>query len=173
MAELTERQIKEQDIDWYCLVKGRLTHIASMGGMIPRPFRDREILRLLQDAVAGIEPFTEVKLNMPNIQSQIEKGYEYLQDVMIRQAIEEANNNNPGFVYLDNYELAVRLYASTFVDKARRGFCSYARLESAEKSEYVLIAEPASHVEYKAGEIQLAKLECKVEDEGRRIIINA
>ena len=165
MAALTERQIKEADIDWYCLVDGRPAHIASMGGMIPKKFRDREKLRAVQDAVAQIEPFTEVRLNLENIQSQIEKGYEYLQDEMIGQALEEANGNNSGFLYLDGQDLAVRLFASTFVEKARRGFRSFARREGSDGNEYILIAEPLSPVEYK-----LAELECEVRDNGVRIV---
>ncbi len=173
MADLTERHIKEQDIDWYCLVNGSPTHIASMGGMIPKSFCDREKLRMLQDAVAQIEPFTDVKLNLENIQNQIEKGYEYLQDDMIRLAIEEVNRKNPGFMYLDGQELAVRLFASTFVEKARRGFRSFARQERVDGNEYVLIAEPIIPVEYKAGILKFVELECEVRDEGTRIVFRA
>ena len=172
MAELTERHIKETDIDWYCLVKGRPTHIASMGGMIPKSFRDREKLRTLQDAVAGIEPFSEVRLNIENIQSQIEKGYDYLQDEMIRRALEEVNAKNSGFMYLEGQTLAIRLFASTFVEKARRGFRSFARREGTDGNEYILIAEPANPVEYKSGVFQLAELECEVKNEGGSIVFN-
>ena len=168
MAELSERKILESDIDWYCLINGRPTHIASMGGMIPKQFRDRGKLRMLQNAVAGIEPFAEIKLNLDYIKTQIEKGYEYLQDEMIRKVIEEVNKNDPGFLYLDGNELAVRLFASTFAERARRGFRSFAR-GGVEGKEYVLIAEPVSPVTYKAGEYQLVELVCSVNDEGRRI----
>lgn len=170
MAELTERQINEADIDWYCLVDGRPTHFASMGGMIPKGVRDREKLRILQDAVSQIEPFAEIRLNMENIQSQIEKGYEYLQDEMIRQALEEANAKNSRFLYLEGQALAIRLLASTFVEKARRGFCSFARLEGTDGNEYVLIAEPATAIDYKAGVFQLLRLECEVKNNGNRIV---
>ena len=98
MAELSEREIKELDIDWYCLVNGVPTHIASMGGMIPQSFREREQLRIIQDSVAQIEPFSDVRLNNENIQLQIAKGYEYLQDGMISNAVESANRNNPGLL---------------------------------------------------------------------------
>lgn len=172
MAELTERHIKETDIDWYCLINGKPTHIASMGGMIPKSFRDREKLRTLQDAVAGIEPFSEVRLNLENIQSQIEKGYDYLQDEMIRRALEEANANNSGFMYLDGQALAIRLFASTFVEKARRGFRSFARREDTDGNEYILIAEPASPIEYLPGVLQLAELECEVRDESGSIMFS-
>ena len=172
MAELTERHIKETDIDWYCLVKGSPTHIASMGGMIPKSFRDREKLRTLQDAVAQIEPFAEIRLNLEGIQSQIEKGYEYLQDETIRRALEEVNAKNSGFMYLEGQALAIRLFASTFVEKARRGFRSFARREGADGNEYILIAEPATPVEYKPGVLQLAELECEIRDKSGSIVLS-
>ena len=166
MAELTERQIKEQDIDWYCLVNGRPAHIASMGGMIPKKYRDRAVLRLQQHAVALMDPFSEVRLNDAVILTQVAKGYEYLQDAMIRDAIIEANKSNPGFVYLKDYELAIRLFASTFVEKARRGFRSFARKENVNGNEYVLIAEPTIPVKNDLGGLGLEELKCEVRNEG-------
>ena len=171
MAGLTERQVKELDIDWYCLVNGVPTHIASMGGTIPAKFRYREMLRKQQDLVAHLEPSAEVKLNMQVIESLTEQGYEYLQDQMISNAIEEANRNHPGFVYLRDYKLAIRLFAATFVEKARRGFRSFARREDAEGNEYVLIAEPAIPIKNDFGGLGLEGLECEVHDEGRTIVL--
>ena len=171
MAKLTERQIKEQDIDWYCLINGRPTHIASMGGMIPLDFRDRENLRWSQEMVAGMRYVAETRLNLENIQRMVDKGYEYLQDQMISEAIYNANMNNPGFVYLEGVDLPVRLFASSFVEKARRGFQSFARLESDEGNEYLLIAEPEETVNIAEirDELQLAELKCRVIDDGGRI----
>ncbi len=169
MAELTERQIKEQDIDWYCLVNGRPTHIASMEGFIPKKFRDREELRLQQDSVAMMEPFADVKLNTDTIKTQIAEGYEYLQDELMREAVVEANRGNPGFAYLKNEILPIRLFASTFVEKARRGFRSFARREGAEGNEYVLIAEPSTPVEYNGGQHPLVELECEQDADGNSI----
>lgn len=170
MADLSERQIKEQDIDWYCLVNGKPTHIASMGGMIPLLFRDREKLRKMQDLVASIMPFAEASLSTKNIESQIAKGYGYVQDQMIRAAIEEANRNNPGFVYLRDYELPVRLYASTFAEKARRGFRSYARIENVEENKYILIAEPSILYNYRENHLNLLQLDCEMKDDGECIV---
>lgn len=159
------------DIDWYCLVKGVPTHIASMGGSIPAKFRDREKLRRHQDIVANLIPFAEVKLNMEVIGSLTTKGYEYLQDQMISSAIEEATRNHPGFVYLQDFELPIRLFAATFVEKARRGFRSFARKEDAEGNEYVLVAEPTIPIKNGFGEIGLEELECEVRDEGETIVL--
>lgn len=169
MAELTERQVKEQDIDWYCLINGRPTHIASMGGLIPKKFRDREELRFQQDSVALMEPFADVKLNTDAIKTQIAEGYEYLQDELIRAAVVEVNRDNPGFAYLNDEELPIRLFVSTFVEKARRGFRSFARCEGTEGNEYVLIAEPSTPVEYKGSQYPLMELECVIEADGNSI----
>ena len=171
MTEFTERQIKELDIDWYCLIQGKPTHIASMGGVIPKKFRDRKVLRLQQDMVAMMTPIMEVKLNMDNIQNQIADGYEYLQDKMIKEAIENANRNNLGFAYLIDYELPVRLYASTFVEKARRGFRSFARREGKEGNEYVLIAEPSKPFVFNVEQLNLQELECKHRNDGNSFVI--
>lgn len=171
MANLEEWQIIEHDIDWYCLVNGQPTHIASMGGMIPEQFRDSEQLWLNQTTVAKIEPFVEVHLNIKVIESQVAKGYEYLQDQSMRRAVENANRNHPGFLFLEGFDLAIRLFASTFVEKARRGFRSYARLEGEEGNVYVLIAEPAKPTDCYKGELHLDALECKADDKCERIVI--
>lgn len=171
MADFTEREIKELDIDWYCLVHGTPTHIASMGGLIPKDFRDRKDLRHNQDGVAVMELVEDVNLNVDNIRSQIEEGYSYLEDEMIRETIERVNINNPGFVYLRDYELPVRLFAATFVEKARRGFRSYARIEGLEENVYILIASPLNPVELNMNQLQLHELECEQIDEGNRIRI--
>ena len=170
MSQFSERQIKGMDIDWYCLVNGVPTHIASMGGGMPVQFRERENLRLLQDAVAVMEPFAEARLNIEFIHNQTAEGYDYLQDEMIREEVENANRNHSGFQYLRNYDLAVRLFASTFVEKARRGFRSFARREGAEGNEYVLVAKPANPVDIIEGLPQLEALECEIRNEGSTII---
>ncbi len=171
MSKLSERQIKELDIDWYCLVNGVPTHIASMGGTIPAKFRDREKLRRCQDIVALLETSAEVKLNLEVILRLTAEGYEYLQDQMISNAIEDANRNNAGFVYLRDFELPIKLFAATFVEKARKGFRSFARREGAEENEYVLIAEPIKPIKIDFGEYGLEMLECEVRNEGMTIVI--
>jgi len=103
-----------------------------------------------------MDPIAEVTLNIENIQSQIREGYEYLQDEMISSAIVDANKNNPDFVYLRDYELTVRLFASTFVNKARKGFRSYIRKEGVEgKDEYILIAEPTEPFQFENNQLGL------------------
>jgi len=173
MAKLTERQVKEQDIDWYCLINDQPTHIASMGGMIPWIFRDRDELRIRQEMVASLGYVTDARLNMENIQRMVDNGYEYLQDELISDAIYKANLNNPGFAYLDGYNLPIRLFASTFVEKARRGFRSFARLESNEGNEYLLIAEPVKSVcSVEIRELlRLTELPCDLKDKGGRVVI--
>ena len=163
--------IRESDIDWFCLVNGQPTHIASMGGMIPKQFCDSKELRSIQTVVAKMEPFVEVRLNYEILQSQVAEGYEYLQDEIIRVAVEEANKNNPGYLYLSGMEIAIRLFASSFVEKARRGFRSFAKLEGEEADVYVLIADPVNPLEYWEGMPELRSLKCELLDEGRRIVL--
>lgn len=121
--------------------------------------------------VANLVPSAEVKLNMEIIESLTAEGYEYLQDKMISKAIEEANGNHPGFALLRDHKLPIRLFAATFVEKARRGFRSFARREDAEGNEYVLIAEPAMPIKNDFGEFGLEELECEVLDEGATIVL--
>lgn len=147
MVLLTETYIKERDVDWYCLVDGVPAHFASMGGMIPERFRDKSILRHNQDVVATMSVLCDARLNIENIEQQITDGYDYLENESLKRLVESYNKNNPGFIYLNEYRLPVRLYASSFVEKARRGFRSYARKEYGNGNEYVLIAEPVSSID--------------------------
>lgn len=82
MSKLTNHEIREHDIDWYCLVNQKPVHIASMGGMIPRSFHDRAKLRELQRKVAEMKPFTEAILNYDTVNRLITTGYEYLEMVI-------------------------------------------------------------------------------------------
>ena len=139
-----------------------------MGGMIPGEFRERKKLRPIQEFVAKMEPFTKVILMSENIKGFVEKGYEYLDDEMIREAVEMANEDLPGFKYLhsEGYDLPTCLFASTFVEKARRGFRSFARLEYAEVDKYILIAEPEKLVDYKGYNLCLEELDCQQSENG-------
>jgi hypothetical protein len=171
MADLTEQQMKERDIDWFCLINGHPSHMASMGGVLPGKFRNREVLRRQQDLVAQIQPFVDAQLNINNIQTQLKEGYEYLRDQTINSAIVEANRDNPVFLYLKDYDLPVRLFASTFVEMARRGFWSYVRRDDVENNEYLLIAEPVGPVGYEWKPLRLMELEYKQGVVGNSIII--
>lgn len=41
-----------RDIDWFCIVNGIYVHLASVGGILPMSFRNRDTLRTLQHNVA-------------------------------------------------------------------------------------------------------------------------
>lgn len=171
MAGLSERQIKEQDVDWFCLIAGRPAHIASMGGVIPKAFCDLGELRMHQELIATMDPVAEVRLNDEIVETMVSDGYDYLQDIIIKEAIEAANRDNPGFVYLDGFSLPVRLFASSFVEMARRGFRSYARREGKEKDEYVLIAEPKEDVRFEMPPLGLKELRCGLQNGGSVIVL--
>ncbi len=170
MYNYTEEQAKERDIDWFCLSNNRPTHIASMGGKIPNDFLNMESLRYQQERVALIAPLHEASLNLSAIQGEVKEGYEYLEDEIVRGIVFETNSNNPGFEYLQDYSLPIRLYASTFVEMARRGFYSYARIERAEGNRYVLIAEPYNPLGGdKLSQLHLRELDCEQIDGGIEI----
>ncbi len=172
MYQITEEHIKERDIDWFCLINNYPCHIASMGGMIPNRFLDIEKLRYQQNRVARIEPSFEVGLHLNVIQSQVMEGYGYLQDEMIRDIVVDANRNNPGFKYLNDYSLPIRLYASTFVEMARRGFYSFARIAGNKDNRYALIAEPCNPLNGdELRRLYLDELKYELYDDGDSIII--
>lgn len=122
--------------------------------------------------IARMTAFTEVRLNINNIESQIADGYDYLEDKMIREAVESANRNHPGYVYLSNYKLPIRLYASSFVEKARRGFYSYAKKDGTNENEYILIAKPDTPCKYDDIGLLLKPLKYLQSDGDAIIIIN-
>lgn len=170
MSDFSERQLEELDIDWFCLIDGIPTHFASMGGTIPSGFRDRRVIRRLQKTIATMDPITEARILQERVEDQIREGYGYLEDETIREAIIMANENNPGFNYLEGHNLPIRLFASSFVEMARRGFRSYARREGVEGNEYVLIAEPVAGIRFDLANVRLRELNCKPLDDGVRIV---
>lgn len=59
-----------------------------------------------------------------------------------------------------NWALEVRLYASSFVDKARKGFCSYARV--GQSNEWFQVAKPDNELDLKSVDLQLPILNLNV-----------
>lgn len=145
MATMSNPEMLGHDNDWYCTINGYPTHIASMCGIIPRAFRDLDNLRRIQLAVANIPMSKEVVPNDQFIDSQINIGYEYLQDGEIAQEILRLNQETPCFNLFPDWPLSKKLYACTFLEKARKGFYSYALVEG-EINRYYLVASPGEHL---------------------------
>lgn len=140
MSLITRNEQENLDIDWYCSINGHPVHIASMGGVIPEPFSERETLRKIEDSVINLPYIAEVKLNHQVVEQETAEGYNYIIENQLSQYIEETLAYLPSFNYNRYWSLHTRLYVCSFVDKARKGFYSYAKI----KEHYVLIAQPTT-----------------------------
>lgn len=163
MRNLGGTEITEFDNDWYCIINNHPVHIASMGGNIPVQFRDIESLRKMQYQIGNMPYITGVTLNLNLINNEIAGKYSYLQNMQLRTLIEELNRINDNVTYNMNWALEVRLYASSFVDKARKGFYSYARV--GQSNEWFQVAKPENELDYKSLELSLPILKLNVEDQ--------
>lgn len=145
---LTLYEQKQLDLDWYCLINGYPSHITSMGGYIPAPFCYRYELREIADAVIALPDICDIELNEGHIYENIQTGYDYIErldnlgpsDNYFSIFIEDLIERIPSCDLDGEYPIAFRLYASSFVHKARKGFYSYARV--GESDIYELVASP-------------------------------
>lgn len=163
MRDLRGSEITEFDNDWYCIINNHPVHIASMCGNIPIHFRNLEALRRLQKQIADLQYITMVSLNLNLINNEIIGKYSYLQDRQLRTLVEELNRTNNNVTYNMNWTLEVRLFANTFVDKARKGFYSYARV--GQTNEWFLVAVPEIELDWRASELDLNVLELDAGDQ--------
>ena len=138
MSKLTKKEQENNDIDWYCSINGHSVHIASMGGLIPKQFCERAPLRELEETVIKLPYISEVELNEDVVTQEAKVGYGYIDRYDLSKYIEEKLAEFPSFNYNPNWNLSTRLFTYSFVDKARKGFYSYARIGNS----YVLIASP-------------------------------
>lgn len=141
MAILGLQQIYEYDNDWYCSIKGLPVHFASMGGYIPLQFRDMVNLRKNQDYVAHLDYISEIEVNDAFVEHETAIGYEYLEEQGISEMILSLNQDNPNLNFIQVWSLKKKLYASTFIDKARKGFYSYALVDGTTNL-FELVASP-------------------------------
>lgn len=144
MSKLTRYEIEGADNDIYCTFNGLPVHIASMGGNIPDRFRDRDVLRQLQKFVGNLTYISNVTLNLQFLQSETQTGYQYFNNPMIARALNDVLGNNVNFNLFPQLDIKIRLYAMSFIDKARKGFYSYARV--GEGNEWTLVASPQNPI---------------------------
>lgn len=148
MSLISRREQENLDIDWFCIINNKPVHIASMGGYIPVPFNERKYLRKIQKKVAALEYISEVNLNMEHVEREILDGYDFIDAIIgddnLIVNIEELFASIPSFTYNMEWNLKTRLYSSTFVNKARKGFYSYARLW--DTNMYELVAAPVKQL---------------------------
>lgn len=156
MSIITRRELGELDLDWYCIINNRPAHIASMGGPVPESFTERVILREIEENVARLPFICDVTLNEEFVNKVVARGYEYIKKFKLNKFIEETFKAIPSFNYNENWNLPVRMYVTSFVDKARKGFYSYARLYDTDT--YVLVASPSSVLNWKDAGLNLQVL---------------
>ena len=164
MAKFTERQLKSNDIDWYCLINGNPVHIASMGGLIPSDFRERKELRQIAEFVIQLPYSSEVDLNIDFIREQTQTGYSYLDKNGVSEIAEEIFGTFPSYNYHQNLLMKEKMFAYSFIEKGRRGFYSYAR--EGDTNKYVLVATPKTPLVWNEERFQLKSLQVQVA-EGR------
>ncbi len=162
MAKFTDRQLKANDIDWYCLINGNPVHIASMGGLIPSDFRERNELRPIAESVIQLPYSSEVDLNMDFIREQTQTGYSYLDNIEVSAMADEIFSTYPSFNYRQNLLMKEKMYAYSFIEKGRRGFYSYAR--QGETNKYVLVATPKTPLVWNEERFPLKKLQVQVKE---------
>lgn len=160
MSKFTDRQLKAHDIDWYCSINGNPVHIASMGGLIPSDFREREELRPIALNVLQLPYISEVQLNMEFIQEQTQTGYSYLDNREASAAAEDVFRTFPSFNYRQNLSLKEKMFAQSFIEKGRKGFYSYAR--KGDTNKYVLVATPKTPFDWRKERMQLKNLQVRV-----------
>lgn len=163
MRNLSGTEITECDNDWYCTINNKPVHIASMCGNIPRAFRNISELRSLQESVRLIEHQTEALINQELINAEIEGKYTYLQDRELRELVETLNVNDDNVNYNLDWPLEVRLYSCSFIDKARKGFYSYARI--GQTNEWFQVAYPNEIINLNEYSLNLRALDIRVNGE--------
>lgn len=156
MSRISRKELKEIDIDWYCLVNGVPAHFASMGGFVPSIFCERNELRALESSVRLLPYICDIELTDKIVDQEIQSGYDYLNENQLGNIVMDLFKNIPSFKYNEEWDIRKRLYTSSFVDKARRGFYSYARIGNENK--YALIAKPQETVNWKSHGLKLQNL---------------
>lgn len=144
---ITEEFQRLNDIDWFCILDGVPVHVASAGDLLPMMYADCESAAFLKSILNDVlkQPLLfDYKLNDKYLDEHVlNEGYGYLteDDNPIGQDMDEDWHS----IMTKNEPLSKRLYATSFVEMARRGFYSFDKTEDKE-GEYHLVAYPANGV---------------------------
>lgn len=113
--------MRTRDIDWFALINNQPCHFASNGGILPYQMRDRKSLVDLQQKVAKLE-------YLPNQDIQVNRNY-------VEERLGRSDN-------IEEFQLRLQNYISSFVDFSKKGFVSYDRLNPNDPndSRYIWIA---------------------------------
>lgn len=118
---------KSLDIDWFVYLQNTPIHIASNGGFIPRnTYKVRE-LNDIYNHVMSMPENNDVEVNESYIKNL--DGYEYLENRDYSTVFNEESSDGIN---------KVELYSESFVSMAKRGFCSFDRIDSVSPRGYEL-----------------------------------
>lgn len=139
---ITENFQRLNDIDWFCIVDGVPIHVASAGDLLPRMYANESVsfMKSVLNRAMKLPLEFDYKLNDSYLDRNVlNEGYEYLNE-----------QNNPIGRDMDDDWISImthseplpkKLYATSFVEMARRGFYSFDKTEGNE-GEYHLVAYP-------------------------------
>lgn len=157
MSLLTEREQKYLDVDWYCVINDVPVHIASMGGKIPEAFCERNDLRLIQDKIVSLPDICDVEIDGQYVQSVVSNGYQYIQRLGMEDFIKQSFSEFTSFTYGDNRSIEERFYTFSFIQKAKKGFYSFARID--ETPTYKMIARPLVAFDWRNSDVGLVAID--------------
>ena len=134
---LPEEYQHTHDIDWFCVINNKHTHLASNGGIMPKIVNDEELLGKIQQDVAQMPVRYKYNLNRKYLDEILNDGrlrhIENLEEEILDLLI-------PISIDFGEYRLSPKemVYCWSFIEMAQKGFYSYDRTEDG----YHLIAEP-------------------------------
>ena len=141
---ITDEFQRLNDIDWFCIINGVPVHVASAGDLLPTIYSSDKSVAFLKSILSNVLKLPldyDYKLNDEYLDAHVlNEGYEYLdeQENPIGQDMDDDWNR----IMTKNEPLSKRLYATSFVEMARRGFYSFDKTEDKE-GVYHLVAYPS------------------------------
>lgn len=142
---ITEEFQRLNDIDWFCIIDGVPVHVASAGDLLPAMYASNGSPASMKSILSDVlkQPFEyDYKLNDEYLDGHVlNEGYEYLEEQ--ENPIGQDMDDDWQSIMTKNEPLSKRLYASSFVEMARRGFYSFDKTEDKE-GEYHLVAYPSN-----------------------------
>lgn len=118
-------------------------HVASAGDLLPAMYASNGSPAPMKSILSDVlkQPLEyDYKLNDESLDGHVlNEGYEYLEEQ--ENPIGQDMDDDWHSIMIKNESLRKRLYATSFVEMARRGFCSFDKTEDMD-GEYHLVAYP-------------------------------
>lgn len=141
---ITEEFQRLNDIDWFCIIDGVPVHVASAGDLLPAMYASNGSPASMKSILSDVlkQPLEyDYKLNDEYLDGHVlNEGYEYLEEQ--GNPIGQDMGDDWRSIMTKNESLRKRLYATSFVEMARRGFYSFDKTEDKE-GDYHLVAYPS------------------------------